>query len=220
MLPGKVNESSADVASYTMLAAIVAIPLGYLFVVGYLQQEGELRRVFGQRNVQLFCDKQWPVGESFFCQNGSGLSALSYCVPAALIAWEWPHLVEDAGKDLGTTSPFQSRSVENILFVATCIFLCVGNLAMHGFCLKEGHRLDASSMNCVCSFLGAHAVECIAVSWLKMNSRLAFRVSLGLFYTVCLFLPDGCAVVCGSEVRPASPPLLPCPNLLPEPDAA
>ena len=149
--PAKGARRRAAVASMVARVFLVIIaPLLYALIVGLRQQsEPSLRTGVGG---VLFCEAQRSADVCFFCQPASGLSALSYlllplCIATTCTSW---------GKDgaCAVALPWTRLSAENLLIALANVYLCVGNLAMHGFCTEDGHFLDATSMNvCVAFFL-------------------------------------------------------------------
>jgi hypothetical protein len=139
-------------------------PLVYTLVVGLRQQaEPSLRTGVGG---VLFCEVKRSAETSFFCQTASGLSALSYLFLPLQIAISWSGRKDKAQpprgrwkkKAFAIALPWTRPSVENALLALSSVYLCVGNLAMHGFCTENGHLLDATSMNVCAAFFLAFSV--------------------------------------------------------------
>jgi len=194
---GAGNRHCYAIQAIALMSLSLGGPLCYFVTVGFLQRAGLKTRVgIGK---QLFCEMKMPIGESFMCQKASGLSAFAYAAPAGVVAWNWKHLQqEEARQCLDVCSgPFNERSPENIAFMIACVYLVVGNLSMHGFCVPEGHRLDASSMTVIVCFLGAHAMQCGCTLVFGQGAhvtRWMFRGCLSVGVAGSLLLPDLCVL--------------------------
>ena len=100
------------------------------------------RREFAP-NTHQYCELQYNRSEAILCQPANGGTAFAFLALPIFVAWRWHGADRTAGRRLDV---FARRTPEAVLFALSGVWLCLGNLAFHGFCIENGHKIDGSSM--------------------------------------------------------------------------